>query len=440
MPRHEAPPTALVRRGRGGAPPPPPAQADRLHLAQPTVSQQIRTLEAAELGVQPFERDRRGAVLTPAGSALLGEARELLTRADRAAAIARATGTGQRGRLRMSSTRSPTRCRRDRLRLPGSLPGGGARAQPWHHDAPRRAAPRRRDRGRLRAAAARGPRLEELRLGREPMVCVLPRGHRLARRTMVRPRDLDGEPLVWWPEAHGPGAWREVRREVCGGAGRRGQRSRAPSPRRSGSSRRGRGRGDLVHHARAVAQPRIPGRGLPAVRATGAGLMASRSRGAGATTRRCRGDKAARVARAEVASREGALAAWTSPRARPRAAPGPSERRYKIAVSAVVFMDAPPGAGVRSPAGGRRVLGWPRCSRPCSSRSSAELEFARPICRIDLRPRQPPAPGDRSRWSAAVCVLAWSPRYRKRRRQVSAERHRRGGPTPLKYAPGAGGA
>ncbi len=48
------------------------------------------------------------------------------------------------------------------------------------------------------------------------MVCVLPKGHRLTRRTSVRPRDLQGEPLVWWPEAHGPGAWREVRREVCG--------------------------------------------------------------------------------------------------------------------------------------------------------------------------------------------------------------------------------
>ncbi len=72
--------------------------ADRLHLAQPSVSQQIRTLEA-ELGVRLFERNRRGAVLTPAGVALLGEARELLEPRrpggrDRARAPAPASGAG----------------------------------------------------------------------------------------------------------------------------------------------------------------------------------------------------------------------------------------------------------------------------------------------------------------------------------------------------------
>src|SRR6476619_6104078 len=75
--------------------------ADRLHLAQPSVSQQIRALEA-ELGVRLFERNRRGAALTPAGRALLPEARDLLGRAERAAAA------GERGRLRMSLTRSLT--------------------------------------------------------------------------------------------------------------------------------------------------------------------------------------------------------------------------------------------------------------------------------------------------------------------------------------------
>src|SRR4051794_9742528 len=81
--------------------------AERLHLAQPSVSQQIRTLEA-ELGVQLFQRNRRGAQLTAAGAALLPEAKALLARADQAAALARATGSGERGRLRLSLTRSLT--------------------------------------------------------------------------------------------------------------------------------------------------------------------------------------------------------------------------------------------------------------------------------------------------------------------------------------------
>jgi DNA-binding transcriptional LysR family regulator len=45
---------------------------------------------------------------------------------------------------------------------------------------------------------------------------VLPKGHPLTKRRRVRPEELRDEPLVWWPESHGPGAWREVRREVYG--------------------------------------------------------------------------------------------------------------------------------------------------------------------------------------------------------------------------------
>ena len=191
--------------------------AERLHLAQPSVSQQIRTLEA-ELGVKLFDRNRRGATLTRAGEALLGEARELLTRADRAAAVVRATGAGERGRLRMSLTRSLTggvagaivsayRAAYPDVELALSLGTTMLHVEQLHAG--------EIDVGFVRPPLE-DPGLEELRLGREPMVCVLPRGHRLTRKTTVRPVDLDGEPLVWWPEAHGPGAWREVRREVCG--------------------------------------------------------------------------------------------------------------------------------------------------------------------------------------------------------------------------------
>jgi len=65
--------------------------AERLLIAGPSLSQQIRALER-DLGVRLFDRDRRSVVLTPAGEALLPHARALLERADdlrnRAARIA----------------------------------------------------------------------------------------------------------------------------------------------------------------------------------------------------------------------------------------------------------------------------------------------------------------------------------------------------------------
>lgn len=191
--------------------------AERLHLAQPSVSQHIRGLEA-ELGVRLFERNRRGAALTAAGDALLPEARDLLARAEGAAAIARSTGIGERGRLRLSLTRSLTggiagaivaayRQRYPEVELELSVGNTMLHVeQLLEGDI---------DVGFVRPPLEQ-PGLDELVLGREPMVCVLPKGHPLAHHGRVRSADLRDEPLVWWPEHHGPGAWREVRREVYG--------------------------------------------------------------------------------------------------------------------------------------------------------------------------------------------------------------------------------
>jgi DNA-binding transcriptional LysR family regulator len=57
--------------------------AERLHLAGPSLSQQIRNLER-ELGTQLLIRDRRHVELTPAGSRFLSDAREVLDAAARA--------------------------------------------------------------------------------------------------------------------------------------------------------------------------------------------------------------------------------------------------------------------------------------------------------------------------------------------------------------------
>ncbi|MEU3410298.1 LysR family transcriptional regulator [Streptomyces sp. NPDC006658] len=55
--------------------------ADRLLIAGPSLSQQIKALER-DLGVRLFDRDRRSVALTPDGLALLPYARDLLERAD----------------------------------------------------------------------------------------------------------------------------------------------------------------------------------------------------------------------------------------------------------------------------------------------------------------------------------------------------------------------
>jgi DNA-binding transcriptional LysR family regulator len=74
--------------------------AERLHLAQPALSQQVRKLEV-ELGVDLLHRSKRGVALTPAGILFLEEARRLLRQADEAVRTARNARSGTAGRLRL---------------------------------------------------------------------------------------------------------------------------------------------------------------------------------------------------------------------------------------------------------------------------------------------------------------------------------------------------
>ena len=55
--------------------------AERLHVAQPAVSEQVRKLEE-ELGVRLFDRTQRSVSMTDAGAALLDEARRVLHQAE----------------------------------------------------------------------------------------------------------------------------------------------------------------------------------------------------------------------------------------------------------------------------------------------------------------------------------------------------------------------
>ncbi|MBB6578918.1 DNA-binding transcriptional LysR family regulator [Comamonas odontotermitis] len=81
--------------------------AEQLHMSQPPLSQSIRKLED-DLGVQLFERDRRGTVLSTAGVAALESAKLALYHARQVKAVSQATASGEIGRLHIGFIGSAT--------------------------------------------------------------------------------------------------------------------------------------------------------------------------------------------------------------------------------------------------------------------------------------------------------------------------------------------
>ena len=76
--------------------------AERLYIAQPALSEQIRRLER-DLGVDLLRRTTRKVELTPAGEEFLVRARRILAEADAAMGEAERAARGEVGRLRVST-------------------------------------------------------------------------------------------------------------------------------------------------------------------------------------------------------------------------------------------------------------------------------------------------------------------------------------------------
>jgi DNA-binding transcriptional LysR family regulator len=176
--------------------------AERLHMAQPPLSQQIQKLER-QLGVELIDRSRRPIELTDAGDALLVEARLALTHAERAFAAARRAATGHLGHLHIGALQAAVDgvlsyvMRAHRREYPdvklelSELGTAEQAAQLVEH---------RIDIGFLRGPVD-DPSLTIQTLIDDPLAAVVCDDNALARHERIDPSLLAHQPLVMWTRA-----------------------------------------------------------------------------------------------------------------------------------------------------------------------------------------------------------------------------------------------
>ncbi len=178
--------------------------AERLGIAQPPLSQQIRKLERM-LGAQLFVRGRK-TQLTEPGTVLLDESRRILEQASRAVDAVRRAACGKTGRLTVGVPPSvmlselPKAIRTYRERYPEVAFTLRELSTSAIEDSLRSGVI---DIGFLREGRPAAPLVSEVILV-EPVVAVLPASHRLTKRTSVAIGNLRGESFVLFPRRLGP--------------------------------------------------------------------------------------------------------------------------------------------------------------------------------------------------------------------------------------------
>jgi LysR family hydrogen peroxide-inducible transcriptional activator len=187
--------------------------AARCHVSQPTLSAQLKKLEAY-LGVALVERRPRRAALTPAGLAVVERARRMLRDADDIRDLARASQDPLAGALKLGliPTLGPYLLPRVAPRIARALP----KLQLMLHEYQTEPLIERTLSGELDLAILALPAdtrgLVTRSLFAEAFLVAMPEGHRLAARKRVKTQDLQGEKLLLLEEGH---CLRDQALEVC---------------------------------------------------------------------------------------------------------------------------------------------------------------------------------------------------------------------------------
>lgn len=185
--------------------------AQRLHIAQPPLSQQIRRLEEM-LGHSLFLRTSREVRLTAAGEELLERARHTLRKIETDVEATRRIGRGEAGSLTVGFIGSGMLTALPKMlgRYRRQYPEVDLQLREFHTsglvDALLNGSV---DIGFMRdAGVVDGLHVETLLA--EPFVVVLPRRHPLANEKTVAVKSLQSEPFVLFSRAYGNVAWKKT--------------------------------------------------------------------------------------------------------------------------------------------------------------------------------------------------------------------------------------
>jgi DNA-binding transcriptional LysR family regulator len=180
--------------------------AEQLGLAQPALTQTLNRLER-EIGTPLFTRTRRGAALTETGLAIVEDVRASLAHGDAAAERAQAIAAGRAGRLTIGFVTHaiyevlPRALRLLRAAHPQLDVVLREMSNAEQADA---LAGGRIDIALLHPPVSLDAKVNELRLGEEPMVAALPAAYEVAQDGRVSLAEIAQHGLVWFPEQQIP--------------------------------------------------------------------------------------------------------------------------------------------------------------------------------------------------------------------------------------------
>ncbi|MEP0886992.1 LysR family transcriptional regulator [Leptolyngbya sp. PL-A3] len=185
--------------------------AERLHMAQPPLSQQIRQLET-ELGFDLFHRTRRRVELTEAGQIFFKECRKIFQQLDLAIQKGQQASRGEIGQLSIGFVSSAAY-----NVLPEILQSFRTQAPDVTLELQELTSDQQLTRlraGRLDVGFVRPPMTDEqfasMTVFQEDLAVALPAHHPLAAEAMVPLRSLASEPFILFPRPLAPGLYDQI--------------------------------------------------------------------------------------------------------------------------------------------------------------------------------------------------------------------------------------